>query len=225
MAWQLTPNRWQDLLGILLCMVTAPASFAMAVKSAGRSKPGCEQPRTAGRHLPARILSAPSVFRLPSTCGVAFAFATLLFARTCSLCIYPAVLLFLGGYSYAKRFTALAHFWLGAALAFSPVAAWIGDSAGEAVSPWTLRLAAGAGPSAGRDSPGWRVRHHLRLPGLRGRHAGQAPQRASRVGVPNALRLAAGCHVATVVPAGGTAAGLSGLRLDLLAGIATVALL
>ena len=42
------------------------------------------------------------------------------------------VLAFLAGYSYAKRFTSLAHFWLGAALALSPVAAWIAIR-GEAV--------------------------------------------------------------------------------------------
>jgi 4-hydroxybenzoate polyprenyltransferase len=35
------------------------------------------------------------------------------------------VLAFLFGYSYAKRFTVLAHFWLGAALMAAPVAAWI----------------------------------------------------------------------------------------------------
>ena len=32
---------------------------------------------------------------------------------------------FLAGYSFTKRFTSLAHFWLGAALGLSPVAAWI----------------------------------------------------------------------------------------------------
>src|SRR5205085_496425 len=35
------------------------------------------------------------------------------------------VLLFLAGYSLTKRFTSLAHFWLGAALMLAPVAAWI----------------------------------------------------------------------------------------------------
>jgi 4-hydroxybenzoate polyprenyltransferase len=35
------------------------------------------------------------------------------------------VLLFVLGYSLTKRFTALAHFWLGAALMLAPVAAWI----------------------------------------------------------------------------------------------------
>jgi len=35
------------------------------------------------------------------------------------------VLLFLFGYSYSKRFTLLAHFWLGAALMLAPLAAWV----------------------------------------------------------------------------------------------------
>jgi 4-hydroxybenzoate polyprenyltransferase len=33
--------------------------------------------------------------------------------------------MFLAGYSFAKRFTSTAHLWLGAALALSPIAAWI----------------------------------------------------------------------------------------------------
>jgi 4-hydroxybenzoate polyprenyltransferase len=35
------------------------------------------------------------------------------------------VLLFLLAYSYTKRFTALAHFWLGTALMLSPICVWI----------------------------------------------------------------------------------------------------
>ena len=35
------------------------------------------------------------------------------------------MLIFVLGYSLAKRFTSLAHLWLGAALALAPVAAWI----------------------------------------------------------------------------------------------------
>ena len=35
------------------------------------------------------------------------------------------VLLFVCGYSYAKRFTSLSHFWLGASLFLAPVAAWV----------------------------------------------------------------------------------------------------
>jgi 4-hydroxybenzoate polyprenyltransferase len=35
------------------------------------------------------------------------------------------VLVFVCAYSYTKRFTALAHFWLGASLCLAPLAAWI----------------------------------------------------------------------------------------------------
>jgi 4-hydroxybenzoate polyprenyltransferase len=35
------------------------------------------------------------------------------------------VLVFVCGYSFAKRFTALSHFWLGASLLLAPLAAWI----------------------------------------------------------------------------------------------------
>jgi 4-hydroxybenzoate polyprenyltransferase len=35
------------------------------------------------------------------------------------------VLLFIGAYSYTKRFTMFAHFWLGASLLLAPLAAWI----------------------------------------------------------------------------------------------------
>ena len=35
------------------------------------------------------------------------------------------MLLWLLGYSYSKRFTSLAHFWLGVSLSLAPIAAWI----------------------------------------------------------------------------------------------------
>ena len=107
------------------------------------------------------------------------------------------VLAFLAGYSYAKRFTSLAHFWLGAALALSPVAAWIAIR-GEAVlaNPPTC---CPPSSSAGRSSPGW--------PGstsstpARTTTPTRAPKLHSvpvRLGIPGALRLAAACHVATI---------------------------
>jgi len=59
--------------------------------------------------------------------SLCFIAATLLFLPETWVPIAASVplLLFLFGYSYAKRFTALAHYWLGAALMLSPWAAWI----------------------------------------------------------------------------------------------------
>ena len=49
MAWHSAPFRWQDLLGILLSMVTA-RSFAMAVNRLADEQIDAANPRTAGRH-------------------------------------------------------------------------------------------------------------------------------------------------------------------------------
>jgi 4-hydroxybenzoate polyprenyltransferase len=58
--------------------------------------------------------------------AVGFVAATLLFLpNRWPLYLSLPVLAFLCGYSYAKRFTALCHYWLGAALSASPIAAWI----------------------------------------------------------------------------------------------------
>jgi 4-hydroxybenzoate polyprenyltransferase len=132
MAWQPTRFRWQDLAGILLCMVTA-RSFAMAFNRLADRRLDADNPRTAGRHLPARILSAWQVAVFAALSGAGFVSSTLLFLpNRLPLILSLPVLAFLAGYSYAKRFTSLAHFWLGTALGLSPVAAWIAVR-GEAV--------------------------------------------------------------------------------------------
>ena len=42
-----------------------------------------------------------------------------------ALMVSPAILVIIWGYSLAKRFTALCHLWLGAALGSAPIAVWI----------------------------------------------------------------------------------------------------
>lgn len=53
-----------------------------------------------------------------------FIFAALMINNLCFVLSFPALAL-LFGYSYAKRFTCLAHYILGAALFMAPVGAWI----------------------------------------------------------------------------------------------------
>jgi 4-hydroxybenzoate polyprenyltransferase len=119
------PFRWQDLAGILLCMVFA-RSAAMAFNRLADRKIDAENPRTAGRHLPAGLLSLPTVVTFTVLCGVGFVASTLLFLpNRLPLILSLPVLAFLCGYSYSKRFTAWCHYWLSAALMLSPIAAWI----------------------------------------------------------------------------------------------------
>ena len=129
LAWVDEPFRWQDLLGVLLCMVFA-RSAAMAFNRVADRHIDAANPRTAGRHLPAGTLSVGAVWLFTLLCCAGFVASTLLFsAREPShpwpLYLSAPTLLFVMGYSLAKRFTSLAHFWLGAALMLAPVAAWV----------------------------------------------------------------------------------------------------
>ncbi|NOY30645.1 MAG: UbiA family prenyltransferase, partial [Planctomycetes bacterium] len=198
MAWAKGAFRWQELLGILLCMITA-RSAAMAFNRLADRKIDAENPRTAGRHLPAGILSVTQVTALTAACGFAFIASTLLFLpNRLPLYLSLPVLAFLCGYSYTKRFTSLAHFWLGVALALSPIAAWIAIR-GEAVlqSPIDLLPVVVLGGAVFAWVSGFDMIYACqdfqfdREAGLK-----SIP---TRLGVAGALRLAALCHAVAVV--------------------------
>ena len=119
------PFRWQELAGIVVCMVCA-RSTAMAFNRLVDRRIDAANPRTAGRHLPAGILSVAGVTAFSILSAAGFVAGTLLFLpNRWPLYLALPVLVFLCGYSYAKRFTAWCHYWLGAALMLSPIAAWI----------------------------------------------------------------------------------------------------
>ncbi len=119
------PFRVQDLIGILVCMVLA-RSFAMAFNRLLDHRIDAANPRTANRHLPRGDLSRRGVVLFSVLCAVFFVAACLLFLpNRWPLVLSVPVLLFLAGYSLTKRFTRLAHFWLGVALMLAPVCVWI----------------------------------------------------------------------------------------------------
>ncbi|QDT01014.1 4-hydroxybenzoate octaprenyltransferase [Adhaeretor mobilis] len=190
--------RWQELLGILLCMVTA-RSAAMAFNRLVDQKIDASNPRTAGRHLPSGILSASQVTVFAIACSLAFVASTLLFLpNTLPLYLSVPVLLFLCGYSLTKRFTSLAHFWLGAALAVSPLAAWIAIR-GEIVlqNPTDLLPALVLGGAVLTWVAGFDILYACQDVDF----DVQAKLHSVpvKLGVPGALRLAAGCHAMTVL--------------------------
>jgi 4-hydroxybenzoate polyprenyltransferase len=130
LAWSRNAEgfRWHQLLGILLCMVFA-RSTAMAFNRLADRRLDAANPRTAGRHLPAGLLSPAVVAVFTVLCAAGFVASTLIFllidGNPWPTRLALPVLLFICGYSYAKRFTALVHFWLGASLLLAPLAAWI----------------------------------------------------------------------------------------------------
>jgi 4-hydroxybenzoate polyprenyltransferase len=117
--------RIRDIVGILLCMVFA-RSAAMAFNRLVDARIDAENPRTASRHLPAGVLSRGQVWMFTLACSLGFIASTVLFwPNYVPLVASVPVLLFLCGYSLAKRFTAAAHVWLGVALSLSPLCAWV----------------------------------------------------------------------------------------------------
>lgn len=190
--------RWQETVGILLCMVTA-RSAAMAFNRLVDRKLDAHNPRTADRHLPAGILSAQSVWLFFAASVLGFIASTLLFLpNRLPLYLSVPVLIFLCGYSYSKRFTTLAHFWLGTALALSPVAAWIAIR-GEVLlaNPSDLLPAIVLGGAVLSWVSGFDILYacqdyeYDRTTGLH-----SVPV---RLGIRGSLWLAAACHAVTVV--------------------------
>jgi 4-hydroxybenzoate polyprenyltransferase len=117
--------RWRDLAGILICMVTG-RSAAMAFNRLVDRDIDKENPRTARRHIPAGLLSVRAVTLFTLVMSLVFIATTMIFLpKRLPLYLSAPVLLFLLGYSWAKRWTSFCHYWLSAALMMSPIAAWI----------------------------------------------------------------------------------------------------
>lgn len=116
---------WLHFVGILICMVAA-RSFAMAINRLLDERFDAANPRTKGRHLPAGQLSRRGVWIFTLACTIVFAIGCLAFIpNLIPIVASIPVLLFLGGYSLAKRFTRMAHYWLGIALMLAPICAWL----------------------------------------------------------------------------------------------------
>lgn len=123
---------WPRLGLVVACMVFARTFAMLANRYVDRSI-DARNPRTAGRALPSGRLRSRDVLAAMVLCGagllaVACAFG-FLYNNWWPAVFSPLVLVWLAAYGLMKRFTLLCHFFLGAALAISPLAA------GLAISP------------------------------------------------------------------------------------------
>jgi 4-hydroxybenzoate polyprenyltransferase len=199
LAWR---ERWPgvsgmalDLLGILLCMVFA-RSAAMAFNRLVDRDIDAKNPRTATRHLPAGLLTPAAVTIFTLLCAVGFVGSTVLFILSSDnwwpLFLSVPVLLFICAYSLTKRFTALAHFWLGASLLLAPVSAWIAIRGMEGILGTPLLL----GLAVLFWVAGFDILYACQDVDF-DRQAKLASVPA-RLGIRNSLRLAMACHVIMV---------------------------
>jgi 4-hydroxybenzoate polyprenyltransferase len=205
MAWvvpdprgQRVPFSWRHLLGILVCMVCA-RSAAMAFNRLADRRIDAGNPRTRHRHLPAGILSVGAVLGFTLAAAAGFVAGTGMFwPNWLPLALSLPVLLFLLGYSYTKRYTALAHFWLGASLMLAPVSAWIALRGLILLDyPSDLVPAVVLGASVLLWVAGFDIIYACQDVDF-DRQAGLYSVPAA-CGVPTALRLAAGCHAVMVL--------------------------
>jgi len=191
------PWRWQELAGILICMAAA-RSTALAMNRLADARFDALNPRTAGRHIPAGLVSTGSVICFAALSAGTFVAGTLMFLpNRLPLWLALPVLALLLAYSYTKRFTTWSHFYLGTALMLAPVSAWIAIRGQQVVrDPGDLAPALVLGGAVLLWVAGFDIIYACqdldfdRRVGLRSVPA--------RWGARAALRIAAACHLGTV---------------------------
>ncbi|MFZ5586383.1 MAG: 4-hydroxybenzoate octaprenyltransferase [Thermodesulfobacteriota bacterium] len=114
-------------LGVFFWVVVAlvaARSAAMVMNRIADLKYDAMNPRTQDRPLvTGRVSRAQAWLWLAIACGV-FVLAAWMLNPLC-LTLSPLALIWVLGYSFSKRFTALCHLWLGAATALAPLGAWL----------------------------------------------------------------------------------------------------
>lgn len=128
---------WGRLGLIAACMVAA-RSFAMTFNRIADAVLDARNPRTMARPIPAGRISIGQAWLFTLLSAACFVIACAGFAfcydNPWPIRLSAPVLIALASYSYAKRFTSIAHFFLGAVIAMAPIAAWM------AIHPSSLGL-------------------------------------------------------------------------------------
>lgn len=130
---------WRTLGWILVAMVGA-RSAAMGFNRLVDREIDAANPRTRSRALPAGLVT-PGFVALFVAASVALLLLAAWRLNPLCLALVPVALLVLLGYSYTKRFTALSHLVLGAALGGAPLGAWIAVRGDVAPAPFALAAA------------------------------------------------------------------------------------
>ncbi|KMY68790.1 hypothetical protein AAU61_04110 [Desulfocarbo indianensis] len=200
------------MLWIVVALVAA-RSAAMIMNRIADRRFDALNPRTWGRPLVSgRVSPALAWLWLALACGALVLASAML--NPLALALSPVALVWVLGYSFSKRFTALCHIWLGAATALAPVGAWI-----AVTGDWDWRVLALAG-SVALWVAGFDVIYACQdIDFDRGQALHSIP---ARLGLENALWVSRGLHLGAV--AGFWAlAPLFGLGRVYLAGVVLVA--
>ncbi len=125
----------RTLLLVLVCMVSARTAAMLFNRFVDWSLDQ-RNPRTALRHL---LLSKPAIGALLVLSSALFLAAAAAINRL-TFVLSPVALAIVFFYSLTKRFTAATHFFLGLALAISPIGAWIAQRGDLDLAPIVLAI-------------------------------------------------------------------------------------
>ncbi len=114
---------WTLLLLVILCMLFA-RNAAMSFNRWADRHIDEENPRTANREIPAKIIGQHSALVFCIVNAILFV-ATSWFINPLCFYLSPIALFVILGYSLTKRFTAFSHFVLGLGLALAPTGAYL----------------------------------------------------------------------------------------------------
>ncbi|MCA8962251.1 MAG: putative 4-hydroxybenzoate polyprenyltransferase, partial [Planctomycetes bacterium] len=129
-----------DILGKIVLAVVCARTAAMAFNRWLDRDIDADNPRTRDRAIPAGALS-PAFVALATVVSLGGFVACAAWINPLALKLSPIVVVVLLGYSWTKRFTALCHLVLGAALGLAPVGAWVAVRGSLAWEPWVLGVA------------------------------------------------------------------------------------
>lgn len=188
-----TLGHWPELsalLWITLAMVGARA-VAFTLNRAIDKEIDARNPRTAGRAVPSGMIKAWELWAFTLFMLAVYLLAVYNLAPITHW-LWPIPLVLFLIYPYLKRFTSLAHFWLGACLGLGVVGGWaaVADSV-SGLAPWVL----GAGVAiwtAGFDVIYATQDYDSDV-------ADKVHSIPADYGIPRALLIARVCHVITVV--------------------------
>jgi 4-hydroxybenzoate polyprenyltransferase len=136
LATRYAPFTFGKLL-LIVAAIAAARTAAMAFNRLIDREIDARNPRTRDRELPRGLVGVNAVRVLVLVSSALFLICAALLGRL-PLLLSPIALGLALGYSYTKRFTALCHLVLGAAVALAPGGAWIAMGAPVTAAPWLL---------------------------------------------------------------------------------------
>lgn len=134
------PVTWRVVILVVVAF-TAARFVAMGFNRIADRRLDARNPRTRARELPSGRLTVSQAWAAVLFAMVVFLWAAWALNPFCAA-LAPVALIWVATYSYTKRFTALSHLWLGAALAIAPVGGYVAVTGAWSDPPWLLLVIA-----------------------------------------------------------------------------------